>query len=152
VLEDVELATRMKRAGRTIRFRYAPEAVSARMYRTTGEMVEGWTKNLALLMPRPAYLAAWRVLDFVLLVGLPVAALGIGHLVPWQRGVILLLWLRSVIRFYSRAARSNFPALDVALTPLGLPFFVFLLLRSAKRHRVQRAVTWKGRTYNPNLR
>ena len=49
VLEDVELAFIAKRRKLGLRFRYAPDAVSARMYRRFGAMVEGWTKNLALL-------------------------------------------------------------------------------------------------------
>jgi cellulose synthase/poly-beta-1,6-N-acetylglucosamine synthase-like glycosyltransferase len=53
ILEDVALARKMKRAKYGIRFRYAPEALAARMYRTLPEMVEGWTKNLALLFPEP---------------------------------------------------------------------------------------------------
>lgn len=152
VLEDVALAANFKRAGRPIRFRYAPEAVSARMYRTLPEMVEGWTKNLDLLMPSALSLAAWRVLDLLLFFGLPMVAFGIPHLVGWQRGAILLLWVRTAFRFYSRVARSNFPAGDVAMSIGGIPMFVFLLVRSAVRHRVQRAVMWKGRSYNPNRR
>ncbi|GAC1357651.1 MAG: hydroxychlorobactene glucosyltransferase CruC [Acidobacteriaceae bacterium] len=150
VLEDVALARNLKRAQRTIRFRYAPEVLSTRMYGTVAEMVEGWTKNLALLMPMPLYLAAWRVLDLVLFCGLPVVALGLPQLAGWQRGAILLLWVRTAFRFYSRVARSNFPAPDVAISVLGIPMFVFLLVRSSVRHRFQRSVTWKGRTYNPN--
>ncbi len=150
VLEDVALARLMKRAGRAIRLRYAPEAISARMYRTTGEMVEGWTKNLALLMPSPVALALWRVLDLLLFFGLPVVALGLPHLVGWQRGAILLLWVRTALRFYSRVRRSNFAAVDVAMSILGVPLLVFLLLRSVVDHRLRRTVRWKGRSYNPN--
>ncbi len=152
VLEDVALAQNMKRAQRTIRFRYAPEAISTRMYRTTAEMVEGWTKNLALLMPSPIALAMWRVLDLLLFFGLPALALAVPNLAGWQRGAILVLWLRTAFRFYSRVARSHFAAFDVAMSILGVPVFVFLLVRSTVRHRVQRSVTWKGRSYNPNLR
>lgn len=150
VLEDVALARLMKRAGRAIRFRYAPEALSARMYRTTAAMVEGWTKNLALLMPSPVSLALWRVLDVLLFFGLPVVALGIPHLVGWQRGAILLLWVRTVFRFYSRVARSNFPAVDVAMSIFGVPVLVYLLVKSVVAQRLRRSVTWKGRSYNPN--
>ena len=57
VLEDVDLAWNVKRSKRNLRFRYAPEALSTRMYRTLGEMMEGWTKNLALLFPHA--LACW---------------------------------------------------------------------------------------------
>jgi GT2 family glycosyltransferase len=147
VLEDVALARTVKNSGRSIRFRYAPEALSTRMYRTTGDMIEGWTKNLAALFPRPVYLAAWRVLDVVLYVGLPLLALGIPWLVSWQRWTLMLLWARTLWRFYSRVARSNFPIIDVLISIVGVPLFVFLLVRSTVHHRLRRSVIWKGRSY-----
>jgi glycosyltransferase involved in cell wall biosynthesis len=147
VLEDVALAHNIKRGPHVIRFRYAPEALSTQMYRTTSEMIEGWTKNLALLFPKPIALALWRVLDILLFFGLPLVALGIYWLLPWQRGVILLLWVRTLWRFYSRVARSNFPAVDVAISILGVPLFVSLLIRSVVHHRIKKRVIWKGRSY-----
>jgi glycosyltransferase involved in cell wall biosynthesis len=146
VLEDVAIATSIKRE-HPIRFRYAPEALSTRMYRTTGEMIEGWTKNLALLMPRPIYLAAWRLLDFVLFFGLPLLAFNIPWLVLWQKTAILLLWARTLWRFYSRVARSNFPAFDIAISILGVPLFIYLLIRSTVDHKLRHSVAWKGRNY-----
>lgn len=148
VLEDVALARNIKRMPNMIRFRYAPDALSTRMYRTTAEMIEGWTKNLALLFPRPIYLAMWRVLDVLLIFGLPLLAFEIYWLVPWQRGLILLVWLRTLWRFYARVARSNFPAADVVLSILGIPLFIYLLIRSVIDHRVKKSVAWKGRRYN----
>jgi hypothetical protein len=35
------------------------------------------------------------------------------------------------------------------LSPLGLPVFVFLLLRSQLHTRWKKQVRWKGRTYRP---
>ena len=155
VLEDVELAFIAKRRKAGLWFRYAADAVSTRMYRSTGAMVEGWTKNLALLFDNALALAVWRALDFVLLFGLPVLAfelwdarftarsltwLGVG----WA---LMLLWLRNLFRFYARVAKSNFPLVDCALTPLGLPLFVFLLYRSWFQHKVLKRVSWKGREY-----
>jgi glycosyltransferase involved in cell wall biosynthesis len=148
ILEDVALAENVKRSKRTIRFRYAPDALSTRMYRTTSEMIEGWTKNLALLFPKPVALALWRILDLALFVGLPIVALGIFWLAPWQRTVILLIWVRTLWRFYSRVARSNFPPFDVAISILGIPLFVYLLLHSVVDHRIKKNVAWKGRSYN----
>jgi glycosyltransferase involved in cell wall biosynthesis len=148
ILEDVELAHNIKRGPRIIRFRYAPEALSTQMYRTTSEMIEGWTKNLALLFPEPITLALWRILDVLLFFGLPAVALGIYWLLPWQRSVVLLLWVRTLWRFYSRVARSNFPAFDVAISIFGVPFFVYLLVRSVFQHRIKKNVSWKGRSYN----
>jgi glycosyltransferase involved in cell wall biosynthesis len=152
VLEDVALARNIKRGRRLIRFRYAPEALSARMYCSTAEMIEGWTKNLALLFPRPISLAAWRVLDLLLFFGLPLLALGLWWAVNSRREVVvvatLLLWGRTLWRFYGRVARSNFPALDVGLSILGIPLFVYLLLRSVMQHHVKKSVRWKGRNYS----
>jgi glycosyltransferase involved in cell wall biosynthesis len=148
ILEDVALARNVKHSDRIIRFRYAPEALCTQMYRSTSEMIEGWTKNLALLFPKPIVLALWRTLDLLLFFGLPVLALGIVWLVPWQRSVILLIWVRTLWRFYSRVARSNFPAFDVAISIFGIPLFIYLLVRSAVHHRIKKNVAWKGRSYN----
>ena len=148
ILEDVALAGNVKRSGRTIRFRHAPDALSTRMYRTTTDMIEGWTKNLALLFPKPIALALWRLLDLALIISLPILALGIFWLVPWQRWALLLIWVRTLWRFYVRVARSDFPAIDVAISILGVPFFAYLLVRSVIHHRIRKNVAWKGRSYN----
>ena len=74
VLEDVELAFIAKRRKIGIRFRYAPDALSTRMYRTTSAMIEGWTKNLALLFDNALATSLWKILDMALLVGLPLLA------------------------------------------------------------------------------
>src|SRR5579863_4353525 len=57
ILEDVALARAIKASGCKIRFRYAADAVRTRMYRNFHQLREGWTKNLALLFPRPGWLA-----------------------------------------------------------------------------------------------
>jgi glycosyltransferase involved in cell wall biosynthesis len=149
VLEDVELANIVKRRRLGLRFRYAPEAVSTRMYRTLGAMLEGWTKNLALLFGNPIAMAAWRMLDLVLLIGLPLLAYGVYERYgrPLYVAILLLLWLRNLWRFYRRVQKSNFPFADCLLTPLALPLFSTLLYRSWFHHTVTKRVTWKGREY-----
>ena len=144
VLEDVALARAVKRGGKVIRFRYAPDALATRMYRTTPEMIEGWTKNLALLMPSPIALSLWRVLDLLLFFGLPVVAYLVPPKIPYQGIVFLLLWLRTCFRFYNRVMRSHFPAADVVISILGIPMFVFLLVRSYVHHKVKRSVDVEG--------
>ena len=156
VLEDVELALVAKRRKVGLRFRYGDDAVSTRMYRSTAAMIEGWTKNLALLFNNALALALWRALDIALLVGLPILAFELwnGHLavrslqwlgVGW---VLLLIWVRNLFRYYARVAKSNFGFVDCALSPLALPLFVVLLYRSWFQHRVLKQVSWKGRTYS----
>ncbi len=118
-------------------------------------MIEGWTKNLALLFNNALATALWKVLDIVLLVGLPWLAIHLWnarfspHSLEWLGAgwVLLLLWLRTLFRFYTRVAKSNFPFVDCAISPLGLPLFVALLYRSWFKHRVLKQVSWKGRTY-----
>src|SRR5208282_6002435 len=68
LLEDVALARAVKRSGRKIFFRYGGDAVRTRMYRSFAQLREGWTKNLALLFPSPARLAAQRAIEFLLIV------------------------------------------------------------------------------------
>jgi glycosyltransferase involved in cell wall biosynthesis len=156
VLEDVELAFLAKRRKVGLRFRYAADAVSTRMYRTTAAMIEGWTKNLALLFANSLALAMWRTLDISLLAGLPVLAVALwnarlaAHSLEWLGAgwVLALLWVRTLVRFYARVAKSNFPFVDCALAPLGLPLFVALLCRSWFQHRILKRVSWKGREYS----
>jgi glycosyltransferase involved in cell wall biosynthesis len=155
VLEDVELAFLAKRRKVGLRFRYADDAVATRMYRSTSAMIEGWTKNLALLFKNSLALALWRALDILLLVGLPVLTIELwnarfaAHSVQWLGAgwVLALLWVRTLVRFYARVAKSNFPFVDCALAPLGLPPFVVLLYRSWFQHRILGRVSWKGREY-----
>ena len=155
VLEDVELAFLAKRRKVGLRFRYADDALATRMYRTTPAMVEGWTKNLALLFNNCLALALWRALDIALLAALPALAIWLwnarfaAHSLQWLGAgwVLSLLWARNLCRFYARVAKSNFSFLDCALAPLGLPLFVALLYRSWFQHRILKRVSWKGRSY-----
>ncbi|SPE18339.1 Glycosyl transferase, group 2 family [Candidatus Sulfotelmatomonas gaucii] len=155
VLEDVQLAFMAKRRRVGLRFRYADDAVSARMYRSTGAMIEGWTKNLKLLFNNALFLAFWRALDFALFFGLPILAYELwnarlgAHGLEWFGAgwILALLWLRTLFRFYNRVAKSSFPFIDCAISPLGLPLFVFLLYRSWFHHRILKRVSWKGRQY-----
>jgi glycosyltransferase involved in cell wall biosynthesis len=146
VLEDVDLAFNLKRSKKTLRFRYAPDAVSTKMYGGFLDMVEGWTKNLALLFPHALRLAAWRVLDLGLLL-LPLVILVMPFLELWKAAVIWALWIRTLFRFFGRVRRSNFPIVDCLLSVFALPLFVVLLVHSWMRHRLFHQVAWKGREY-----
>ncbi len=155
VLEDVELAFLAKRRKIGLQFRYADDAVATRMYRTTSAMIEGWTKNLALLFNNVLATAMWRALDLLLLFVLPILMIKLWsarldvHSLTWIGAgwLFALLWLRTLFRFYARVAKSNFPFADCIISPLGLPLFVVLLYRSWFQHRVLKQVSWKGRSY-----
>ena len=158
VLEDVELAALVKRRKLGLRFRYAPEAVAARMYRSFGAMVEGWTKNLALLFGNAPMLAGIRLLQLGVLVGVPALvwflwwlrrvhpAMNTGVLgTPMATAALVLVWLRALWGLYGRVAKSNFPFRDCVLAPVGIPLYVWLLWRSWFRVTVVKRVVWKGR-------
>ncbi|MGD0832380.1 MAG: glycosyltransferase [Terracidiphilus sp.] len=155
VLEDVELAFLAKRRKIGLRFRYAEDAVATRMYRSTSAMMEGWTKNLALLFSNCLALALWRLLDIVLLFILPALAIWLWnahfavHSLQWLDAgwALAIVWARNLFRFYGRVAKSNFPFVDCALSPLGLPLFIVLLYQSWFQHRILKRVSWKGREY-----
>jgi hypothetical protein len=148
VLEDVALAHNIKRGKRAIRFRYAPDALSAHMYRSNAAMVEGWTKNLALLFTQPVPMALIALLVFLLAIGLPVMALRYPFQASWQAPVVWVVWIRGLWGFFSRVSKSNFPVPDRFLALFGIPIFVVLLVRSYIQVRVLKKVEWKGRTYS----
>src|SRR5262249_9139874 len=75
ILEDVELARIFKVSDHKILFRYGAGRVRTRMYRSFRAMWEGWTKNLAILFPRPLSLAVARSLEFIGIGFLATAAL-----------------------------------------------------------------------------
>lgn len=146
ILEDVELAKRVKQSGGRLQFRVS-DVVSTRMYRTFPQMWEGWTKNLALLFPRPKLLALERLLEFTFIVGGAVLAIwrfaaGERFEATVEAAVVAFL----AILLIRRIRRAHFDWLSNCLAIFGLPLFAMLLLNSDISHNRGR-VTWKGREY-----
>lgn len=146
LLEDVALARLLKSSGRKIFFRYGGDAVQTRMYRNFAQLREGWTKNLALLFPRPRALAFLRMAEFLLIIGNLSAAIwakfsGRPNLALQTAllTVILSGWLVMRIR------KAHFSTLSNLSAVLGLPVFSYLLVRSVRL--CKSGVAWKGRAY-----
>lgn len=150
LLEDVAMARLVKSSGRKIFFRYGGDAVRTRMYRSWPQMQEGWTKNLALLFPRPRALAFFRGTEFVLIVANLVAAL-----VLWLLGQSDVAFVTGSLAaivfafFWMRIRRAHFALASNLLALGGLAIFAYLLLRSGAAQR-NGAVSWKGRKYSSN--
>jgi glycosyltransferase involved in cell wall biosynthesis len=142
ILEDVALARAVKSAGRKIRFRYAADAVRTRMYRNFAQLREGWTKNLALLFPKPGALAIKTLALWILpWIALSLKATRLAD-VAWYA-----LYLATLLFLVLRLRRANFRGGTTVLAALcGMPMFAYLLLRSKRAHS-KRNVSWKGRTY-----
>jgi len=161
LLEDVALARLVKRSSRKIFFRYAPDAVRTRMYRTFAQLREGWTKNLALLFPKPVDLAQRRFAEFVLLLVLPWMLVRGTY---WRVFSVVLhpAWLKwfifvmigwtivalnlSAFEFFQRMRKANFPPWSIVWGVFGLPVFAYLLLKSERSYKKSR-LDWKDRTY-----
>ncbi len=162
LLEDVALARAVKSSGRKLRFRYADDAVRTRMYRNFWQLREGWTKNLALLFPRPGGLALGTLLRWALPWGLITYPLflillemiGISAALRWFPRQLYpwgLLWIVSICllfnSLYWSLRRGNFGlARELLGATFGMPMFAYLLLRSKHAHSNGR-VGWKGREY-----
>jgi len=143
ILEDVALARAFKSSGRKIRFRYAADAVRTRMYRNFRQLRDGWTKNLALLFPKPF----WLALKLFLLWTVPWFALALAGANVMRRGWWNLIFVGALLYVTGRLRRANFDFVMEFLGALfGMPMFAYLLLRSQKAHANGR-VSWKGRAY-----
>ncbi len=144
ILEDVALARLVKSAGRKIRFRYGSDMVRTRMYRNFAQLREGWTKNLALLFPKPVLLALGVLIVWLL---------------PWTVlslclfGVLLSWWwiplaVGLITGIVMRVTRANFTTdMTILASMFGLPMFSYLLIRSRQMHH-KGGVSWRGRTYS----
>ncbi len=161
LLEDVAMARMVKSSGRKIFFRYGGDAVRTRMYRSWAQMKEGWTKNLALLFPKPAELAWKRLWQFIIFVSLPPSLLRGAYWEPfldhsrpgllrWQSlflgivvGVYFVFWL---VAYVARMRKSHSGWLAIGLGIFGLPVFAYLLWRSDRACKNAR-FDWKDRTY-----
>jgi Glycosyl transferase family 2 len=147
ILEDVELAKRAKQAGHKLCFHFS-DVVSTRMYRSFGEMWEGWTKNLALLFPNARGLAVRRAIEFVVIVMAAsfaiVAAVQDEKLAAVIAAAVTAQWL---YLFWKRVALAHFDWLSNVLSVFGLPLFAILLWNSDISHS-RGSVRWKGREYS----
>lgn len=147
MLEDVAMARRVKALPMKIWFRLGAGLVRTRMYRDWSEVQAGWTKNLALLFQRPGRLAAARLLEFLLLMLLPVfsalSAMARHEMVALVEAFFAAtLW----IEFLVRVSKSHSSAGATLLSVFGLPLYAALLLRSAAAVQ-QGRILWKGRQY-----
>ena len=152
VLEDVRLAQAFKRVGYRTEMRPAPWSFSVRLYRSLGEIINGYTKNLYEGMERNPivgfsailFISFGSVFPFVgALMGGVLLLMGISFIPLWA-----VLWL-VIICFLQLLFRYRIELYDghsgiFALThPFANVLLVFILIRSTLGVRVQ----WKGRTF-----
>jgi hypothetical protein len=149
ILEDVELARRLKAGGYRLHFAPGQGIARTRMYRTFGAMWEGWTKNLFLLVggtSRDAMGEALKALPWaaLVLVGCAILARGEGLKVLGTGGV---MWLADEhVGYAVELSRNRFPRKYIQYYLPGAALYVAALVASAWRH-TRGSVVWKGRDY-----
>lgn len=147
VADDVALAQAYVASGRDLFLAHAAEFMRTRMYRSLGEIVDGWSKNLALGIPlmMPPWPLVRRAAPYVMwlpsllwlappaawaLTGWPFAlAATVASLAFW----VLVCWGVEAPLHYA------------LLYPLGAAMVAYIMIRSAVRGR--RKVEWRGRVY-----
>ncbi|MBN2494924.1 MAG: glycosyltransferase [Deltaproteobacteria bacterium] len=154
VLEDVELARVVKGAGGRIFLAIGRDLLSTRMYSDLGGLVEGWTKNFYMLMRSQLSRVTLAALTALVLSAYP-AACGLLALAALAAGYrpLPVEYLVATAGIYAlvlgfqvtlRALNRWYPAYAL-LAPVANAVAVYILLRSAWRHRRGQAVRWKGR-------
>jgi glycosyltransferase involved in cell wall biosynthesis len=143
ILEDVALARLFRNADQRVYFRYGGDAVRTRMYRNWAQLRDGWTKNLALLFPRPEFLAFQSlILSFAAWSTIAIAVSGVT-----SRHFVWILAAAFWLLLYLRIRAAHFATVNNLLAmAFGLPMFGYLLLRSKQAH-ASGQVSWKGRNY-----
>lgn len=148
VVEDLALAQHFFRQGRRLRMHYGETLLATRMYRSLGEMVEGWSKNLYIGARQSAgdsamlqALAPFGVMLGFLFWLLPPVLLALGVAMPAMLvavGCSLVFW--ALISF-----GMQIPPWYALGYPLGAAMALWITIRSTLRGR--RRVEWRGRMY-----
>jgi chlorobactene glucosyltransferase len=147
VAEDMWLAQQYVRSGRDIFLLHATEMMTTRMYRSLREIIEGWSKNLALGAPAMMPPIAWvrRLLPWVMWlpalawIGPPLAW------IAWRWDFALIATAASLLLWLEVCRREGAPLWYALWYPLGAAMAAYIMLRSARRGGGR--VEWRGRVY-----
>jgi len=153
VVEDQRFAQVLCKAGKRLDVRMAEDHFGTRMYGSLPEMVEGWSKNIAMasknafpplqaLVALPALIAAGVVLWIVPVLVVVFDLLGVSLGVPV--GVAQTVTVGSMAFWCAIVRRVGVPPLYGLLYPLGAVIAAYIFTRSWLRGG---RVEWKGRRY-----
>ena len=153
VADDMMLAQAYVRAGKDIFLVHAQQFMTTRMYGSLREIIDGWTKNLALGAPQMMPPVRWirALLPFFMWVPAlfwilpPVDWLARGP--EWAAAKIATI--ASVLLWIAVYASEKAPVWYALLYPFGAGMVAGIMLRSALRGS---RVEWRGRVYGQRPR
>jgi len=157
ILEDVELARRIKALGGRLLFLPGAQWVRTRMYHSFREMRQGWTKNLYLLYggnlsKMLAAVASLWLLDVFPVLAFVAACLWVAfahasNVVTLMAAALCFLALGREWNYARRLARLGFDPALASYQPIGAALLGALVLGSLRAHRATGSIEWKGRHY-----
>ncbi len=172
IVEDVELARRIKRAGLKLGLYSGSNLASVRMYRSWSALWEGWTKNLYLGAKRSWGMMIYMAAIMLFLYPMPWLALGIllangeiAHLITnhqlaisnYQFPITLLtICLSAIVIWYHYTLRSLGAQISDCSTKywwlggLGGALIAAIAIGSAIKTETGWGWTWRGRTLQIN--
>lgn len=158
VLEDVEFAQALRRAGYRLGLAWGGEHIRVRMYHNAGEVAQGLSKHawagrraggwrsywgiarllLTTVAPPALVLAAlgWWVMSPDVAAAGSVAAALAGYGASW------LFWRETLARLYALPAKLAWGM------PAGLLAYLLIALKGSAAVMIRRGVQWKGRSYS----
>lgn len=158
ILEDVELARRIKTSGGRLLFLPGARWAETRMYASFPEMWNGWTKNLYPLYGRRLARVFRSLAETAFLeLSPPVAFVALCLVLVFEKaaGTVVLLAAACFLaaawqlwRYSESLRRLGFAARMAGWLVPGAGLFGSLLVNSVCAHRWRGRVTWKGRDYS----
>ncbi len=145
ILEDAALAKNLKSKGYRIFLGFGEDIFIVRMYNSFYDFINGWTKNMFLILKSSISNLFKMVFIVIILSFLPVIWLifGIINKSPFFiGGYILVLFFQIYLRYRSK----TYPIYAI-LAPISSTIVSFIAIRSAYRHIMKKGVDWKGRRY-----
>lgn len=142
VVDDVELAKAVKRAGGRVRMVHGGGTVGCRMYRSHGEVFNGFRKNFLAGFGGnlPLFLAAAVLHLWVYIV--PVAGFFAGRISPIAFALVVAV---PVAQRLVLARWFGWPKADAFTHIFGVVWFQWLGLRVLADRLTRRKIEWKGR-------
>ncbi|MFU8849890.1 glycosyltransferase [Micromonospora sp. SL1-18] len=145
VLEDIELARAVKRAGGRIALADGSRLATCRMYETWPQLRDGYTKSLWASFGHPVTAALVVTLLLLLFTAPPLIAVGFAPTAPGVSTVALIAYLLGVAgRVVSARATGGRAWPDALAHPVSVGLLGWLTLRSYHL-RKRRRLTWRGR-------